>query len=68
MGVYPVVELIYVTKNEGKEKIDKGPENFGWSPTGKARGTLLHAPVGQHPGLTLAHSSTAKGRGLLLPG
>jgi hypothetical protein len=39
-----------------------------WSPTGKARGTLLHAPVGRHPGQTLAHSSTARGRGLLLPG
>ena len=39
-----------------------------WSPTGKARGTLLHAPVGRHPGQTLPHSSTAKGRGLLLPG
>ena len=23
-----------------------------WSPTGKARGTLLHAPVGRHPGQT----------------
>jgi acyl-CoA synthetase (NDP forming) len=49
-------------------------------PTGKVRGALLNAPVGRHPGQTLAHSSTAKGRactpesvtarrrGLLLPG
>ena len=29
IGVYPVVELIHVTKNKGKEKIDKGTENFG---------------------------------------
>ena len=28
-----------------------------WSPTGIARGTLLHAPVGRHPGQTSAHSS-----------
>jgi hypothetical protein len=51
-----------------------------WSPTGMARacapkcasarrrGTLLHAQVGRHPGQTLAHSSTGKVRGLLLPG
>ncbi len=39
-----------------------------WSPTSKARGVLVNAPVGRHPGQTLAHSSTAKGRGLLLPG
>ena len=39
-----------------------------WSPTGIARGTLLHAPAGRHPGQTLAHSSTGKARGLLLPG
>jgi hypothetical protein len=25
-----------------------------WSPTGIARGTLLHAPAGRHPGQTLA--------------
>ena len=42
---------------------------FWWSPTGKARGTLLHAPVGRHlPTDVGTHSSTAKGRGLLLPG
>jgi hypothetical protein len=39
-----------------------------WSPTGIARGTLLYAQVGRHPGQTLAHSSTGKARGLLLPG
>ena len=40
-----------------------------WSPTGKARGTLLHAPVGQHlPTNAGTHTSAAKGRGLLLPG
>jgi len=39
-----------------------------WSPTGIARGTLLHARVGRHPGQTLAHSSTGKARGFLLPG
>jgi hypothetical protein len=39
-----------------------------WSPTGIARGTFLHARVGRHPGQTLAHSSTGKARGLLLPG
>jgi hypothetical protein len=39
-----------------------------WSPTGIARSTLLHARVGRHPGQTLAHSSTGKARGLLLPG
>ncbi len=33
-----------------------------WSPTGKAHGTLVNAPVGRHPGQTLAHLSTAKGR------
>ncbi len=33
-----------------------------WSPTGIARGTLLHAPTGRHPGQTLAHSSTGKAR------
>jgi hypothetical protein len=37
-------------------------------PTGKARGFLSDAHVGRHPGHTMAHSSTAKGRGLLLPG
>jgi hypothetical protein len=39
-----------------------------WSPTGKTRGALVNAPAGRHPGRTLAHSSTAKGRSLLLPG
>jgi len=31
-------------------------------------GTLLHARVGRHPGQRLAHSSTGKARGFLLPG
>ena len=39
-----------------------------WSPTGKVRGLLSDAHVGRHPGHTMAHSSTAKGHGLLLPG
>ena len=39
-----------------------------WSPTGKARGTVFHVPVGRHPGQTLAHTSTGKARGFLLPG
>jgi len=39
-----------------------------WSPTGIARGTVLHVPVGRHPGQTLAHTSTGKARGFLLPG
>ena len=43
-------------------------DSYLWSPTGVARGTLLHAQVGRHPGQTLAHSSTGKARGLLLPG
>jgi len=30
--------------------------------------SLPNAPVGRHPGQAMAHSSTAKGRGLLLPG
>ncbi len=30
-----------------------------WSPTIKARRALVNAPVGRHPGQTLAHSSTA---------
>jgi hypothetical protein len=45
-----------------------------WSPTGKARGPLSNATWGDIPrlssgqaGHTMAHSSTAKGRGLLLP-
>jgi hypothetical protein len=37
-------------------------------PHGQARSTILDAPVGRHPGQMLAHSSTAKGRGLLQPG
>ncbi len=28
-----------------------------WSPTGKARGALVNAPVGRHPGQALAHGS-----------
>ena len=28
-----------------------------WSPSGIARGTIVHAQVGRHPGQTLAHSS-----------
>jgi hypothetical protein len=39
-----------------------------WSPTGKAPWHLTDAQVGRHPGQKLAHSSTAKGRGFLLPG
>jgi hypothetical protein len=39
-----------------------------WSPSGIARGTIVHAQVGRHPGQTLAHSSTGKARGFLLPG
>jgi len=40
-----------------------------WSPTGIARGTLLHARVGQHlPTNAGTHSSTGKARGFLLPG
>jgi len=38
-----------------------------WDSTGKARGTLANAHAGLHSGRTMAHSSTAKGRGLLLP-
>jgi Ser-tRNA(Ala) deacylase AlaX len=49
---------------KGKERI----EIMLVEPTGKVSGTILNAPVGRHPGQTLAHSSTAKGRGLLLPG
>lgn len=53
--------------------VDGGQYNFSsppcqWSPTGKARGPLSDAHVGRHPGHTMAHSSMAKGRGLLLPG
>jgi hypothetical protein len=29
---------------------------------------LINAPVGRHPGQKMAHSSTAKGRGFLVPG
>ena len=43
-------------------------DEMKWSPTGKARGPLLHAHVGRHPGHTTAHPSTARGRGLLRPG
>jgi len=43
-------------------------DSFWWSPTGIARGTLLHALAGRHPGQRLAHSSAGKARGLLLPG
>ena len=39
-----------------------------WSPSGIARGTIVDAQVGRHPGQTLAHSSTGKARGFLLPG
>jgi hypothetical protein len=40
-----------------------------WSPTGIARGILLHAQVGRHlPTEVGTHSSTGKARGLLLPG
>ena len=40
-----------------------------WSPTGIARGTLLHARVGRHlPTIVGTHSSTGKARGFLLPG
>jgi hypothetical protein len=31
-------------------------------------GFLINAPVGRHPGQKMAHSSTAEGRGFLLPG
>ncbi len=36
-------------------------------PTAGRRGTLRNAHVGRHSSHTIAHSSTAKGRGLLLP-
>jgi len=41
---------------------------FIMGPTGKTRGPLSEAHVGRHPGHTMGHSTTAKSRGLLLPG
>jgi hypothetical protein len=59
--------LMYAAKKNGKNTVRS--ELFGmWSLTGKARGAVVNAPVGRHAGQTLAHWSTAKGRGLLLPG
>jgi len=43
-------------------------ETFRAGVSARRRGPLSDAHVGRHPGHTMAHSSTAKGRGLLLPG
>jgi hypothetical protein len=37
-------------------------------PHGQSPWHLTNAQAGRHPGQELAHSSTAKGRGFLLPG
>jgi hypothetical protein len=37
-------------------------------PRGQCPWHLTNAQAGRHPGQKLAHSSTAKGRGFLLPG
>ena len=42
-------------------------EPHGQSPCLPQAGTLPNAHVGRHSGHTMAHSSTAKGRGLLVP-
>src|SRR4030042_5315042 len=41
---------------------------FSLEPRVKSPGTLPGASAGRHPGQTLAFSSTARGRGFLLPG
>ena len=65
-----VTDSAFGLTNEKREgRCFWGGDALKWSPTGKARGTLLHAPVERHPpSIVGTHSSTAKGHSLLLPG